>query len=173
MDTKIEFSIKLRKKDIANYAILHYFKAHKALNIVFLCFMILLSLYRLVIAFGNENGFEFPVSVIFYLVLYIAYIATLIFSNIRIFTTGSLNKYDNKYTITEQSIIEESLKNKTVLEWGDVRKVCESKKLFAFYISNSQAYLFPKDQLENNTIIKIRSIVSEKVEKKKRKMLKN
>ncbi len=59
----------------------------------------------------------------------------------------------------------------TTLEWCDIVRVLETKKLILFYRSSDKAYVFPKSQINEQTVLIIRKIVSEKIMKNKRKLL--
>jgi hypothetical protein len=82
------------------------------------------------------------------------------------FSGNNLAQLDNNYTFTDDCFIEETIQNRTIVKWTDVKKVVENKKLIAVYISYNLAYLFPKNQLSANEIATIRLILAKSLDKR-------
>ena len=171
MPESFEFKIKLRKKDIINYAVTHYFKRMKVYNVGLIIFMVLTSFFFLILALGREGDFVLPITIIAYPIIYFSSIAIIVFGTLHSFNRDSLSKLENTYKINNECITEESIKTNAKLEWCDIRRVLETKKMFLLYRSSNGAYIFPKDQLDKENVKKIRNLVTENIGKKKRKLL--
>jgi hypothetical protein len=149
----MEITIQIKEKDYIHYAMMHIRKWRSVYyHIVLFGICLLGGSIVLINSADKPLGFERITAIVLFS-LTVFYILVIILTYFKLKSEYKSNLYFRElstYRFNEEGFsVATSISNANI-SWNSVVKIKQSPKIIALYISNSQAYLFPKDQLHNN-----------------------
>jgi hypothetical protein len=158
----MEITLKITEKDYLHYAFMHMRKwRSRAYHIILFSITALLGLVALFMPADPTMGFTRIIGIVL-LALTTFFILVLGISYIRLkseYASNSILHQPISYGFTTEGISATTAVSQALIEWSLVVKVKESHQMVAIYISNSQAYILPKNQLSSAQLKEFFSIL--------------
>ncbi len=133
-------------------------------------FLVLIVMISLLLTFNLYTGktagrYTFFLTMFFPFIILVI-ILQFIFNTKIIFKSNKFLKEEQLFEITDTNFTCKSATVDFNTPWKKLFKICESEKIFAFYISKLQAFILPKRYLSDKDAKKIREIARENFENK-------
>lgn len=146
----MQLKIHIPEKEYLHYAYMNLRRWKKYnWSFVLVTLTAIWAIVMIIASLVSKQTIDSNVSIVV-LLLVIIYFSMRIFFTNRIkkeYRSNPLLQQEINYTLDENGLSTQTKASRSNIEWEKVLKVRQSKKILAIYISNDQAYIFPKDQL--------------------------
>jgi hypothetical protein len=166
----MELTILIKEKDYVHYVMMHIRKWRSIyfyLILFGLCTII--GCASIIKSADKPLGFDRIMGIVLFSLtaFYILVILLTYFKLKSEYKSNLFLKEPCTYQLNDQGFSATTSISNASISWDSVVKIKQSKKIVAVYISNSQAYIFPKDQLNNTQKSGLSAILATHVPKNK------
>ncbi|MDP4182205.1 MAG: YcxB family protein [Bacillota bacterium] len=89
----------------------------------------------------------------------------------RHYDSNKLIQEEMRFVIDDSSISYTSEKSSAIISWDEIYKIYMSKEFLVIFISNRTVWIIPKKNIGNSNIYDLTKVLSEKMDKKKLKIV--